>query len=81
MWVLLPLDAGTCSARTQKSSGMARDDRHGERHWVRMLLHGLWGKCGTGECVFFLVHPLHRYHGSFVVTGTGPRHASAFIRF
>ena len=27
-----PLDAGTCSARTQKFSGMARDDGHGERH-------------------------------------------------
>ena len=35
-----PPDAGTCSARTQKFSGTARDDGHGERHWVRLLLHG-----------------------------------------
>ena len=33
-----PLDAGTCSARTQKFSVMAWDDGHG--HWVRLLLHG-----------------------------------------
>ena len=55
-----PLDAGTWSARTQKSSGTARDDGHGERHWARLLLHGLRGKRGTCECVIFLVHPLHR---------------------
>ena len=73
-----PLDVGTCSARTQKSSGMARDDGLGERRWVRLLLHGPCGKRGTGECVFFLVHPPHRDHGSFWETGTGPRHASVY---
>ena len=35
------VNAGTCSARTQKFSGMARDDGHGERRWARLLLHGL----------------------------------------
>ena len=33
---------------------------------------------GSGECVFSLVHPLHRDHGSFLETGTGPRHASVY---
>ena len=36
-----PLDAGSCSARTQKFSGMARDDGHEKRHSVSLLLHGL----------------------------------------
>ena len=31
-------------------------------------LHGPRGKRGTGECVFFLVHPLHRDHGQALVT-------------
>ena len=29
-------------------------------------------KRGTGECVFFFVHPLHRDHGSFWETVPGP---------
>ena len=46
-------------------------------------LHGPRGKRGTGECVFFLVHPQHRHrdHGSFSETGTGHRHASVYVRF
>ena len=73
-----PLEGGTCSARTQKSSGMAGDDGHGERHWVRLLLHGPRGKCGTGECVFFLVPSYTDDHGSLGEAGTGTRHASAY---
>ena len=40
-WMLLPSGRWyLCSARTQKFSGMARDDGHGGRHWVRLLLRG-----------------------------------------
>ena len=71
-----PLDAGTCSARTQKCSGTVRDDGYGARHGVRLLLHVLRGKRGTGECVFFLVHPL-THDAALGMLGRGPRHASA----
>ena len=47
------------SAVSQESTGSIQGFR-GEA-----ALHGPRGKRGTGECVFFLVHPLHRDHGSF----------------
>ena len=74
-----PLDAGTCSARTQKFSGMAQDDGHGERHWVRLLLRG------SVACVVLRVRSLSGPPSTPRPwqpweTGTGPRHASAYVR-
>ena len=34
-----------------------------------LLLHGLRGRRGTGECGFFLVHPLPDDHGSLGEAG------------
>ena len=49
-----PLAGGTSCAVSQESTGSIKGFR-GEA-----ALHGPRGKRGTGECVFFLVHPLHR---------------------
>ena len=47
---------------------------------MKLLFMVFWS-AGSGECVFSLVHPLHRDHGSFLETGTGPRHASVYGGF
>ena len=39
---------------------------------VRLLLHGLGGRRGTGECCFSLVHPLSDDDGSLGEAGTMP---------
>ena len=39
---------------------------------MRLLLHGPRGRRGTGECGFFLVHPLPDDHGSLGEAGTMP---------
>ena len=70
-----PLAGGTSCAVSQESIGSIQVFR-GEA-----VLHRLVVEHGSGECVFSLVHPLHRDHCSFLVTGTSPRHASVFGGF
>ena len=61
-----PLAGGTFCAASQKSTGTIRGFR-GEA-----ALHDPRGKRGTGECVFFLVHPLHRRPWQFLGDWDGP---------